>query len=111
MEIRKQACDGTLILHVEARRIDASVAMEFKDAIVSVIDEGNHELVIDLSQVEFLDSSGLGAIVGALKYLGHKGNLVLTGLSRSVLRVFELTRMDKVFRIAATIDDAVACAI
>ena len=108
MEFRKTAHDGRLIISIDTKRIDASVAMEFKDAFVAMIDGGHHDLVVDFSNVEFIDSSGLGAIVGVLKHLGHRGNLVLSGLSRSVLRVFELTRMDRVFRIVPGLDDVAA---
>jgi len=55
--------------------------------------------VLYLSQVEFLDSSGLGAVVGSMKQLDRKRKLDLAGLTPSVEKVFRITRMDSVFRI------------
>lgn len=56
-------------------------------------------VILDLSQVEFLDSSGLGAIVGVMKLLGPDRPLEVAALSGSVRKLFRLTRMDTVFRI------------
>jgi anti-sigma B factor antagonist len=72
------------------------------------INEGQELIVLDLSEVDFVDSSGLGAIVASLKMLGGKGDLVISGASDKVMSLFKLTRMDRVFQIFATRDEAVA---
>ncbi len=96
------------ILEVMNNRIDSSSAVEFKDHLKGIIDDGNHQLVLDLGRVDFIDSSGIGAIVGVLKYLGQKGTIAIVGMSQTVDRVFRLTRMDRVFSIYPTVEDAVA---
>jgi anti-sigma B factor antagonist len=63
--------------------------------------------VLDLSGVEFVDSSGLGAIVSCLKRLGPRGSLAIAGAQGSVQRLFTLTRMDRVFPLHETVDAAV----
>jgi anti-sigma B factor antagonist len=85
-------------------RIDAAVAIRFKDQMREVTGGGAPHVVLDLSQVEFVDSSGLGAIVAAMKQLGSTRRLDLAGLTPTVNRVFRLTRMESVF----TIHDSVA---
>ena len=53
--------------------------------------------MLDLGQVEFIDSSGLGVVVSVLKRLGPSGNLAIANANSAVRRLFSLTRMDRVF--------------
>ena len=94
------------IVSVKDARIDAAVAIEFKDGMRAQTDDGPDLIVLDLSNVEFIDSSGLGAIVAAMKSLGAERRLALAGLTPSVERVFKLTRMDSVFHVFPTLDGA-----
>lgn len=100
--------DGVQIATVQASRIDAEVAIEFKDKMRDETSDGPERIILDLSQVEFVDSSGLGAIVAAMKQLGVGRKLDLCGLTQSVDNVFRLTRMDTVFRLYPSIDTALA---
>ena len=106
MRIESRSEGGVHILEVKDRRIDARSAPDLKQKIASHVTEGAQWLVLDLSEVEFVDSSGLGAIVSALKLLGHSGDLVISGAGETVVSLFKLTRMDKVFRMFATVDEA-----
>ena len=83
------------------KRLDASVAPAFKQQVVGVAEAGERRLVIDLAGVDFLDSSGLGALVSILKSLGSQGAMAVCGARGGVLSLFKLTRMDKVFVIEA----------
>ena len=65
-------------------------------------------VLLDLSSVDFIDSSGLGAIVAALKQLQPGQKMVLCGLTPTVAKVFRLTRMDSVFPIFDDMDSALA---
>lgn len=87
------------ILHVDEARIDASVAIAFKDRFRALIAGGDGPVVLDLSTVEFLDSSGLGALVAARKLLGARRALDLSGLTPGVDKVMTLTHMNTVFAI------------
>lgn len=91
------------IVSVDEPRIDAAVAIQFKDAMRKVTGSGPDRIVLDLSKVEFLDSSGLGAVVAAMKHAGPGQTLELAGLTPTVAKVFHLTRMDTVFTIHADI--------
>ena len=64
-------------------------------------------MVLDLSQVDFIDSSGLGAIVASMKQLGKERPLHLAGLTPIVSKVFALTRMERVFKIFKSPHEAV----
>jgi anti-sigma B factor antagonist len=65
-----------------------------------LIDNGNQRIAIDLSGVEFMDSTGLGVLIGALKRVRESGgSLVLGGIRPAVSRVFEITGLDRIFTI------------
>ena len=90
------------------KRLDASVALPFKQAVQEVVEGGEKALVLDLQAVQFMDSSGLGAMVSILKALGGGGKLAVCNVGNAVMSLFKLTRMDKVFTIVATPDEALA---
>lgn len=106
MEFQAQRKGDSLRVTVLAPRIDAACAIQFKDRMREVCGNGASRIVLDLQHVDFLDSSGLGAVVAAMKFLGHDRKLELAGLSPKVSKVFRLTRMDSVFTIHANADVA-----
>jgi len=89
------------MLHVKvlAERIDAACAIQFKDKMRELTEGDTPRVLLDLSNVDFLDSSGLGAVVSAMKHIGAGRSLELAGLRPKVEKVFRLTRMDRVFTI------------
>jgi anti-sigma B factor antagonist len=94
------------IVTVLEERIDAAVALEFKETIRQMTENAPPTVILDLSAVIFIDSSGLGAIVATMKHLAPERSLVLAGLTGPVDRVFRLTRMDSVFSLYPTLDHA-----
>lgn len=91
---------GTVgVVHVDDSRIDASVAIQFKDQFRDLIAAGAGDVILDLSNVEFLDSSGLGAVVAVRKLMGGDRVLALAALTPAVGKVMTLTRMNTVFPI------------
>lgn len=108
MQISSKTEEALRIVSVKEERIDAAVALEFKDAMRVETDGGTDIVVLDLSMVQFIDSSGLGAIVAAMKTLGAGRKMALAGLTPTVERVFQLTRMDTVFSVFSTVDGALA---
>jgi anti-sigma B factor antagonist len=91
-------------------RLDAQHAIEFRDAMLRLVDAGEHQLVLDLTHVELVDSSGLGVLVAVLKRLGSRGVLVVCGARPPVASLFRLTRLDRVIKLFATRHKAVAAA-
>lgn len=106
MDLRSRSEKNLQVVSVLNNRIDAAVAIEFKDAMRASTDGGSETVVLDLSQVQFIDSSGLGAIVASMKHMGASRKLALAGLTPTVEKVFRLTRMDSVFSVFATLDGA-----
>lgn len=98
---------SVLVAKVLDARIGAEVALSFKNQMLGYID-GNSAIVLDLGAVTFIDSSGLGAIVSSLKAAGRKSDLVICGARDTVQSMFKLTRMDKVFRMFPTSEEAVS---
>lgn len=95
------------IVTVGAERIDAAIAIQFKEDMRKETATDARRVILDLSGVGFIDSSGLGAIVAAMKQLGANRQMDLAGLTPAVDKVFRLTRMDTVFNLFPTLDDAV----
>jgi anti-sigma B factor antagonist len=90
--------DCTFVKPLE-RRIDASSASGLKEKIQECIRAGAKHIVLDLSMVDFIDSSGLGAIISIRKVLGEGGDLSLAAPKDAVVSLLKLTRMDKIFRL------------
>jgi anti-sigma B factor antagonist len=98
MRFEANKVEGVLVAKVLDGRIAADIAPRFKAHLSEYISEGNRSIVLDLANVTFIDSSGLGALVSSLKAMGKDGDLVVSGARGSVASMFKLTRMDKVFR-------------
>jgi len=107
MKIEAEKIDGIMVLTPYDPIIDASSAADFKGQLVTMIQEGNSRILLDLSFIEFIDSSGLGAIISLLKLLPGKGDICLCGIHDQVMSLFKLTRMDRVFRIYPSSAEAV----
>lgn len=101
MDISTTRVGPALVIAVKESRIDAAVAIEFKETVRAAAEESGNPVILDLSRVTFLDSSGLGAVVAVMKLLGSGRPLELAGLTPAVAKVFRLTRMDSVFTIHA----------
>jgi anti-sigma B factor antagonist len=94
-----------------AGEIDVYTAPKLREQIVALVDEGRYDLIIDMSAVDFLDSTGLGVLVGGLKRVrAHDGSLALVCAEERILKIFRITGLTKVFPIHATVDEAVATA-
>ena len=106
MEITVGTEGDICIATVEEQRIDAQGAVAFKESLRRQVPDQAASVVLNLSRVDFIDSSGLGAIVATMKLLSPDRQLVLAGLTPAVDKVFRLTRMDKVFRIFMTLEEA-----
>lgn len=92
-----------------AGEVDIFTAPELKRAIATAIDGGARELVVDLTETRFLDSTALGVLIGAVKRLRPlDGRLVIVNTEPSTAKTFEITGLDQIFTIVATRDEALA---
>jgi len=89
-------------------RMDAAIAPELKHQVSQLFTDGATRIVLDLSQVQFMDSSSLGALVSLLKMVGNRGDLIVVGAKGIVADLFKLTRMDRVFRMADSVETALS---
>lgn len=99
--------DGHAVLILQGE-VDLGTAPRFRERLVELVNEGERQVVVDLGQVDFLDSTGLGVLVGGLKRLrSHDGDLRVVCTSPRILRVFEVTGLDQVFSIHESVDAAI----
>jgi anti-sigma B factor antagonist len=98
---------GYAVLSVRGE-IDTYTAPRFHEALIALVTEGRRQIVVDLDGVDLLDTTGLGVLIGGLKRVrSHDGELALVCTRPRVLRVFETTRLTKVFPIFDSLDAAV----
>ena len=89
-------------------RLDVTTAADFRRQVSDIASIANPPkyLLVDLQEISFMDSSGLGALVSALKSIRNsKGDMVICGANEQVQMLFELTSMTKIFKIYATVDE------
>jgi anti-sigma B factor antagonist len=108
MDITTTEAGSVTIVELPGDKLDASNANDCKDTLHPVIDQ-HDKVVVDLSQLGFIDSSGLGALLSCLRrQTSSGGELKLCGLSKSIRALFELVRMHRVFDIHNTREEALA---
>lgn len=95
------------IVEVLSSKIDASNSGDFKNEVSSVLPQGEETIIVDLTHVEFIDSSGLGVLISLLKSIPTDSQLILCGLSHSVQRLFSITKMNTAFTISESKAEAI----
>lgn len=107
MNLIKETRNDIVIIYVKEERLDAHNSAELKEEMQKLFDGGHKNLLVDLQEVRFIDSSGLGALVSGFKNaISHQGNLKLSTLQTQVKSMFELTRLHRVFEIFTTASEA-----
>jgi anti-sigma B factor antagonist len=107
MNINFMKKNNVSIISIREERVDAHNSDALKDKLKSIFEAGGKNILVDLRDVRFIDSSGLGALVSGYKNaISHQGTLKLAGLQTQVQSMFELTRLHRVFDIYPTTEDA-----
>ena len=97
---------GIPLIELEGE-VDVYTAPQLKQQMISLLEAGTKQIVVDLSKVEYLDSTALGVLIGGLKRIRERdGNLSLICPSPRIKRVFEITGLDKIFDIYNTEQNA-----
>ncbi len=100
--------DGIEVVDVEGE-IDVYTAPRLRELLIDLVNKGHFQLVVNMEKVEFLDSTGLGVLVGGLKRVrAHDGSLDLVCTQERILKIFRITGLTKVFGIHDTVDDAIS---
>jgi anti-sigma B factor antagonist len=98
--------NGHAVLAVSGE-VDVATVPRLREQLHALVAEGNRRIIVDLDGVDFLDSTGLGVLVGALKRVrSNDGDLYLVCTQPRIRKVFEVTGLTKVFSLFDTVEDA-----
>jgi len=106
MRIETKSEAGSLVVLLRDDHLGADVAAEFKRQVMGQLSAGVCVVLMDISQVSFIDSTGLGALVALRKRLGDSGVLAICGAQPLMLELFQLTRLNKIFQFFPDIEIA-----
>ena len=107
MKLNLEKMNGYSVIFIQEERIDAHNSGELKAFILNLIEHGDINIVVQLENVRFIDSSGLGALLSGYKNAAAKsGKLALACCKQQVLSMFELTRLNRVFEIYTDLNEA-----
>jgi anti-sigma B factor antagonist len=110
MRIDVTTRNGVTVVRPSGERLDIEVAPDFRAMLLSLIEQGHRRLVVDLTEVSFIDSSGLGALVSALKTLKRSdngGDVRLARVQAPVVSLLEIIRLNRVFTAYSDLEKAV----
>ena len=106
LDVREQG--GWSILEV-AGEVDVATAPRLREQLIALVNEQRYRIIVDLDAVDFIDSTGLGVLIGAVKRVRtNNGDLALVCTESRILKVFEITGLLSVFAIHDTVDAAIA---
>lgn len=106
LNVRKEGDHAVLEIGGE---IDVYTAPRLREKLIELVSEGSYHLIVDLERVDFLDSTGLGVLVGGLKRVrSHDGSLQLVCTQEKILKIFRITGLTKVFPIHDSVRAAAA---
>jgi anti-sigma B factor antagonist len=109
LDVQTRQTDAGVSVVAPTGRLDVAGAPALKDAISEVVKNGPPRVVIDMEGVSFVDSTGLGSVIAALKQIRNtQGELRLAAPNQQVRVVRELTTLDRVFPYYATVEEALA---
>ena len=100
--------DGIEVVDVEGE-IDVYTAPRLRQTLIDLVEWGATDIVVDMEKVDFLDSTGLGVLVGGLKRVkDREGTMKLVATQDRILKIFDITGLSKVFPIFGSLDQALA---
>ena len=98
---------GEALIYSLRGSLDLATAPSVRAALIGAASEGNHEIIVDLTKLEFLDSTGLGALIGAhRRALENGGKVRLVVGEGQIYRLLNITGLIRVFPVYHTLDDA-----
>jgi anti-sigma B factor antagonist len=108
LKLDHHARDGVEVIDVQGE-IDMYTAPRLRELLIDLVSRGSYQLVVNLDKVGFLDSTGLGVLVGGLRRVrAHDGSLDLVCTQQRILKIFRVTGLTEVFGIYETADQAIA---
>jgi anti-sigma B factor antagonist len=108
LKLGHHAQDGIEVIDVQGE-IDMYTAPRLRELLIDLVSTGSCQLIVNLDKVGFLDSTGLGVLVGGLKRVrAHDGSLDLVCTQQTILKILKITGLTEVFGIYQTVDQAIA---
>jgi anti-sigma B factor antagonist len=108
LSLNTRTVDDRTIVEVGGE-IDVYTAPKLREALIELVQSGTYHIVVDMEEVDFLDSTGLGVLVGGLKRVrSHDGSMTLVCTQERLLKIFRITGLTRVFEIHPDVDSAVA---
>ena len=110
LKLGHHATDSIEVIDVQGE-IDMYTAPRLRELLIDLVSQGSYQLVVNLGKVGFLDSTGLGVLVGGLRRVrAHDGSLDLVCTQQRILKILKITGLTEVFAIYKTVDQAIAAA-
>ena len=107
MELDVKPLDRFISITPKAKSIETFNSREFKAKVIDLINEKHSHIILNLSEVDFIDSNGLGSLIAILKLLTtQQGKVVICGARDPVKRIFNLTRLNQVLPLVESEEDA-----
>lgn len=104
----EQDINEVTVMRIKDVRLDSRISQLYKQEFVKMKDEGIHDVIVDLSEVDFIDSSGLGSLLlGRRLFNAEDGDLRIIGAHEKVSKMFEIAKLDRVFEFFDDLDSAV----
>lgn len=108
MDYKKELIDDVVLVSINLSEASLNQSDDFKKFLYDVSNVTSPKLILDMGKIEYMDSSFIGALVAGLKnVLSKGGEMALININNDVMALFELTRLDKVFKICANKEDAI----
>ena len=108
LSLETKEMNGHAVVAVSGE-VDVFTAPKLREQLIDLVDQGSYNIVVDLSDVEFLDSTGLGVLVAGLKRVKtHEGTLKIVSTKDKILKIFRITGLTRIFPIYDSADEAVS---
>lgn len=107
MKLETKSSGGVTVVSVIGNRVTGDAAARLRESLVALAQQGHKRVVLDLGEVDFLDSGGLGSVVAAFRHFQPDGGLVVACPNPRVQSLFQLTRVDKVLPVLPDLESAV----
>jgi anti-sigma B factor antagonist len=106
LDVETSTKDGVSVVSLRGE-IDVYTAPRLRQTLIDLVEGGASEIVVDMEHVDFLDSTGLGVLVGGLKRVKDRdGEMKLVAKQDRILKIFDITGLSKVFPMYGTLDEA-----
>lgn len=108
-ELSSSVAKGSLVLHLKGRLMDQQQADQLMAALDSELSKGHKTVILDLSELQYMNSTGLNILINVLTRTRNAGgDTLIAGVSNSVRQLFVVTKLDTVFIMTSSVEEAVA---